>query len=489
MLRLIALVLLAVAALPALETPLIITNATGNTSVIINPALGTMTFYAVEDGALNQRSSANFLTDLEYIDRMIVDHNGEEAFSALRLGVGANGAVTKLAYAEFFAYLDKLGQTKAEKEAGVDSLFKRARRSELEYWAKDHPYDGVVRAALGQRYLMVAVPSKRALLVYQVDSERLELVSWRYYGTELYVPHVFFSAPTPEDILRQLPSDIKEERKLAIEAQMKALTESKSQTIELKPSDLWVVAGGNSDRFAVLDIANNHLMAYEFTGKLLELRSIRNIEVDLMIPSAYRSEPDLNAIFQRWQRDKVRKEWLKQMGMENDVEAFRVYVESRQSAGASGKASPVQANVLVATGEIVIDFTDKRKAAVYRFAAGAPTMDLMSMRDYTVDVGVSLLDGEIRQRMLAAQLYAMAEKMKGPVQSYLTLRTALQMNPLQVRDFEKSKRFVDKVKDQPGYAEMIEKAAKDAAAMEEEIKRRQEEAQKRREDKNRPKTN
>ena len=62
--RLIIILLAMAAALPALDTPLVINNTTGTSTVILNPAIGSMTLYNIQDGQLTRVASTNFLADL-----------------------------------------------------------------------------------------------------------------------------------------------------------------------------------------------------------------------------------------------------------------------------------------------------------------------------------------------------------------------------------------------------------------------------------------
>ena len=473
--RLIVLLLTVVTVLPALDTPLVINNFSGSSTVMVNPSLGSMTLYYIEDGQLNRVASTNFLADMMLPASIITRDLDGQAVSALQDGSPNNTPTTE----QFLTgVLGKLGKTKAEADAGVKSLLDRARAAEKEFWAADHPYDGVVRAALAQNYLMLAIPVKRTLLVYDVSASAFKLVAWHNYGPQLYLPHVYGSLPTPADILKELPTEVQDERKKEIEAQIAALDGQGAQPIVTKPSDIYVVAG-QGERFAVYDIANTRLMAYEYTGRGLALRGIRNVEVDLLIPTAYRSTPDIAEIYRQWTKDRARQAFLASLGMGKDLISFQVYVESKQKSAASDKVSSLQANVIVATGDLVLDFADRRKAIVYRFAGGETTMNLKSLRDYTLDTGIALLDAEYNAATYATQLLAQAKKAVKPRTALLTIKSALTLDPTQYRVVEKDKSLVAKVQDEADYKPVMEDAIKRATDIETQREERRKEAEER----------
>ena len=471
--RLIILLLTLVAAVPALDTPLIINNTAGTSTVFVNPTIGSMTLYNIQDGQLNRVASTNFLAELTLLGSTITRDVDGRAVTALQ-----DGSPNNLPTAEgFLAELKKLSSPKAE-AAGVKTLADRARAAEKEFWSKENPYDGVVRAALAQNYLMLAIPAKHTLLVYDVSALSFMLVAYHNYGPELYLPTVFGSNPSPAEILKELPQEVQEARKKELEAQIAAMMEVGDQAIALKPSDIYLVAG-QGERFAVFDIANSRLMAYEYTGKALALRGIRNVEIDLLIPTAYRSKPDIAEIYRQWTKDRSRQAFLASLGMEKDLISFQLYVEGKQKAADSQKSSSFQANVIIGSGDLVLDFADKRKAIVYRFAGGEATMDLKSLRDYTLDAGIALLDADFNNATYATQLIAQAKKANRARIALLTLTSALNLDPTQYRAIEKDKSLVEKVKAEPEYQALMEGAIKRATEIETQRDERRKEAEER----------
>jgi len=464
MYRLTALILISVAALGALETPLVIQSPLNNElTIVINPSVGTMTMYRIQDGKLNQRGSANFLSDLSVYEKMIYAEVDGLPISYLQTGsannIPANGDM-------ILKVLGGIRSSRAEKIAGVSPLSVRAIAAEKEFWGKDQPYDGVVRAALSTQYLMLAVPSKRTLMVYDTASENLKLAAWHNYGPELYVPQVLTSTPLPSEIMNSLPREIQEERKKQLQDQLEALTAKAEQAIDTKPSEVWMAAG-KQERFVVFDSANHCVMSYEYTTKDLKLLSVRNTEVDMLIPTNWHSSPDIQAAYDAFKQDKARQAYLAANGI-TDYIAFQVYVESKQSgtaAAGAGKISPLQANVNQNAGEITLDFTDRRKLVVYRFSGGESLLQLMSFRDYTVDTGIAMLESEIRNRSAATEFYNNVKKLKNPRLQLLTLQSALKLNPYLYHDLEKDKRLVKELGTMEGYPAMIEEATKKAAEL------------------------
>lgn len=445
----------------ALETPLTVASPTGQIAITINPTLGTMTMYRLNGvGTLDRKGSANFLNDINFLRNYIVDERDGDVYSALRVGYGINKPTPE----EWMrGILGALKQTRKAEEAGIKPLLERARNSEEEFWNKDNAYDGVVRAALGNNYLMLVVPSTRTVMFYDIQNEGFKLVAVTTFSPLLYLPHVFNSTPTPADLLRQLPSDLQEERRKQMEEQMDAMLEQPGQTIATKPSNVWVAAAAG-EKFIVVDIANARLMSYEYAGKDLFVRAVRNIEVDLMIPSAFKSTPDLQGAYQVFSTNRTNKEFLASEAI-TDIIDFETYVQSRQastgaggSAGGGAKASPVQLTTIYNTGDLLIDFTDQRKVLSYRFGGGNTVLELRSMRDYTLDAGIALIETEIANREYGVHFLAAAKKQKNPALAMRLVQSALRMNPPLYQAIEKDNRLVRAISDQPEYATAIEAA-------------------------------
>lgn len=452
----------------ALETPLIVTAANSDRVATINPVLGTITQYRVatgQNGPISRFGTGNFLADLTTLENHVVDGPADDVFHALRTGTMN---VKPPPYIFIEDVLGKIATPKTAQAAGLVPFNVRARNSEKEFWSKPHPYDGVVRAALGNSYLLVAVPASRTLLLYDMQNENANLVllAATNIGPYLYHPTTSNSEPTVDGLLSKLPQDVQNERKDAIKKQMEAQLERPEQVIDLKPSDLWVT-GTNLDEFVVADLANLKIIALQYRGKDLFVNSIRNMEVDLMVPSAINSPPDIQGLYDNFRRDKTAKAFLDGEEIKDFID-FQVYVDSLQSgggnAGAAGgaKASPIR--VAVRNQDVVFDFTDRRKILAYQFG-GDTKVVLKSIRDYTLDAGIDLIAKEIQSRANGVEFLGLAKSQRSPVLAMRLLQSSLRSNPLLYDAVQKDKRLLKTVEGQPGFAELIEEAAKKVKAM------------------------
>lgn len=390
-------------AAPGLEQSLILNS--GYYKAQINPQIGTVTIFAVEGQQLTYYNSINFLSDLSFLESWIIRAEGN--FNALRTGSMNNTPSTE-------ELLSKLPAkpTAREATAGVPPLQERARNAEKKWWVEEaeaHKYDGVVQGAISQDTIMLAIPSKRVLLLYQFIATDIELKAWRCWGGELYVPQVLNSSPTPEELLNQLPSEIQAERRKAIDEGIKALAEGSDKSIPTKPSEIWI-GGAAQNRYFLLDHANRHVMTYEWTGKNLKLMSVRNLEIDLMIPSGFRSFPAPHQMLDALEKDRIRGQWLRQRGYSPmDMDMLSSIAGSRKAAS-GGKLGPIQATMPQNTDDAVVDFTEQNKLMVFRVMGANNGLELVSLRDYTLDAAISVLDTERREEQHAMVLLDQANK-------------------------------------------------------------------------------
>lgn len=477
---------LVLTSLPALDTPLIVNSPNSLNTVIINPTLGTMTLYSVLDGQLNRKASSNFLADITYLENVVYSPDVLYAkdpdappVPALQLGSLNNSPNMK---DMLFKVIGSVKPSKKEAAAGVSTLLQRALAAEKEFWGVEHKFDGVVRAALSNTYLMLGIPSKRLLMLYEMPSENFVLVAYHNYGPELYIPQTYNSNPSPDQILAQLPADLQEEHKEQLKDQMEALVAANEQALKIAESDLWIVAG-QADKFFVIDIANLHAMAFTYNGKELQTMGVRNLQVDLMIPAGFRTQPDIQGIFRELGKDQVRQRWMKDNGYENDIVAFKALVEQKAAGASGGKISTFQANIFLTGGggDITLDFGDKRKVAVYRMQNA---LDLTSIRDYTLDVGIAMLDAEINLTVFAGKLLDQARqqsKNRNYPAALITLTSALKMNPRLVKPVEKE--FAKDLGKLPGWPELIEGALARAEQLDKDAEARRQTAKDEREKK------
>jgi hypothetical protein len=349
----------------------------------------------------------------------------------------------------------------------------RARLAEDEFWSKDHPYDGVVRGAMASTTIMLVIPAKHALLLYDVSNQDKgpQLTSFRNYGAELYVPTGLTTTPSPQDIKSKLPSDIQGEYEKATKAMIE-----KGGALQLKPSDPWVAAGAG-ERYAIVDPANNRIMSYEWTGKLLQVQSVRNTELDLLIPTALNSTPNEEDALKKYVQS--RKARLKEIRIELDPASIKALVSQR--AVANAKASTFQASI--SADDVVLDYTDLHKLFVYRLQGANNQLELVAMRDYTLDVGLELQDAEFRNQDYAREIF---EDMKAHVAGHnlelamLAMKFTLKLNPFLYKEIEKSPSSKE-LKKHPDWQATLDAAMKAAEKIEadrEERRKKSEEAKK-----------
>jgi hypothetical protein len=454
----------------ALETPLVITQPGGSgLTAIVDPASGVITLYQVEGNQLTRygSGSANFLSDLSQYESLIIDEEDGKPVSALQRGSGS----TRPTAQELLAALPKT-QSAAEREAESLPYQDRARNAEKRFWAEKHDYDGVVRGALGNRALLLAVPSKHVLLAYEISNNMLQLRAYRNYGVELYIPQVLGSTPSPAEIWQGLPDEITEERRKELEKQAEKMGAAASKELSPLPSDVWVAASnGQPDYFAVVDFANKHIMSYQFSTRTFDLKSVRNMEIDLLIPGSWNSVPSAQQTYDAFMRDPARKRFLEAFGFEPDPASLKAMSGARQQR--SNTVSTVQATIQ--NDDIIIDWTDKHKVYVYRLIGSGNNLELVSMRDYTLDVGMALFDDEMRSQANAKELFEQAvalTKRNSAVLAMLNLKSALKLNPLLHTEAEKNNSLVMSLGKLPDWKETIEVAAANAKKKKDEIEER-----------------
>jgi hypothetical protein len=453
----------------ALETPLVIkSGGQGGNYAVIEPGIGNVTLYAVEGNTLTKYGSVNFLADLAFLEQRPFDERDGIVYSTLRIG----DAGCKPTMADLLAAFPAK-PSKREAEAGLKSYMARAIEAENEFWSKEHAFDGIVRGAYSATVLFLCIPSKHAVLLYdcQDRTKPPRLAGWRNYGVELMIPQVFGSTPTPQDLLAQLPAEVKDDQKKALEESMKALAEG-GGAIQLQPSDPWVAAGGG-DRFVLVDPPNKHIMTYEYKGKGWEVKSVRNLEVDMMIPTAMSSAPDEQRNFAEYLAS--RKNQLAGLGIVPDLPYFKALVGQKQVD--SGKTSDVQATS--SADDVVIDYVKLHKLYVYRLIGRNNALELVSMRDYTLDIGLALQDVEFRAEADAADAWADAKR---ALQKHdnkvglLSVMLALKRNPCLYKVIEKDPAHKD-LKKLPEWQPLLDEAIKACEAKTKELEERKKKAE------------
>jgi len=398
---------------------------------VVSPSTGNVTLYAIEGTTTTRYGSGNFLADLANLEGLPGGKQGEITYSALRIG-HPDFVPTPADLLNSVAFPEK--PSAKEKELGLKGLRWRAIEAEDAFWADVKPYDGVVRGAMGSQYLLLCVPIKHALLCYDTQDRNKGpvLVSFRNYGVDLMIPQTFASDPAPQAILAALPADIKDEQKKAIEEQLTALAGG-GGALKLEPSDPWI-ASGSGDRWVLVDPPNKHIVTYEYLGKKWAVKSSRNIAVEHLIPTSFRSAPNEQEQFNEYIRS--RKKQIESVGIIPDIAYFKALVDQKQVA--SAKTSDIQASMV--GDDLVLDFIKLRKIFAYRLNGANNGLELLSMRDYTLDVGLALQDVEFRAAVDAINAWNLAKKFlakKDDDSAWLAVKYALSLDPSIYKVIEK----------------------------------------------------
>ncbi|MBA3708557.1 MAG: hypothetical protein H0W83_07040 [Planctomycetes bacterium] len=461
----VALVACAATYAPALETPLVLRSPGSNSGdqvIEVSPNLGTIALFQVTESGTRQAGSANFLFDLEFYDKYIVDERNGVPYSTLRIG-SPNSKPT----CEGMLALMPKDPTEAEKAKNVLSYQARARAAEDAYWLKDHDYDGVVRGAFNGTYAMLCIPSKHALLFYELSGEKLTLSAYRNFGVDLLVPQGWNTSPLPSEIAKRLPDD--EKKKLEKELADKEKEGSK-EVAETPKSDTWVAAASNNI-FVVVDTLNNQVMSYQFTGKSLEVKSVRNLKYDLMIPGSFKPLDNEADVFTRFR--KVHEKQIQELGIEVDLSGMKALV----GANTKGDASKTGMQATVLDKLMILDFTESRKLLVFNLEGAGNGLELASARDYTLDVAMALMDKAFNEKSEAKKFIASAEKyFKSHKTAMLQLKFALKMDPTLVDSVEKNTRLKGELSKEADWPTMLDDAHKAAELILDQRKKMKEKA-------------
>ncbi len=454
----------------ALENSLVMRRPGSQTSgvyAVVSPSTGNVTLYSLEGNLTTRYGSANFLADLQKVESYPALEREGVTYSLLRLSHQLSEPMPDVLI-NSPAFPDK--PTAKEAAAGLKSLRARVIEAENTFWETVKPYDGVVRGAMGNQYLLLCVPGKHALLAYdcQDRDKGPVFVSYRNYGIDLMIPQVLNSVPAPQALMSALPADIKAEQKDAIEKAMKELAEG-GGTIALQPSDPWI-ATGTLDRWVLVDPPNKHICTYEYFGKKWKLTSSRNLDVDHLIPSSFSSAPNEQVQFTEYV--KSRAKLLAAAGIVADMAYFKALVDQKQVA--SAKTSEIQADLV--NDDLMLDFVKLRKIYAYRLNGANNGLEFLSMRDYTLDVGLALQDVEFRAAGEAVEAWEGAKKFLTKhlyVSAMRAVIYALRMDPSIYKKIDKdsSTKPLKKLPEwQPALDEAIKKAEEQASQRDERIK-------------------
>jgi hypothetical protein len=439
----------------ALDTSLVLeSSGADQTSVIdISPGLGILNKYEVTESGSVRRAFVNFLSELELYERLIFEERNGVPFSALRIGSTNNRPTTE----ELLRQLPN-AQTAAEKAANKPSLQARARAAEDAFWTKEHKFDGVVRGAYDGTYVMLCAPSKHVLMIYEVSGDKIELRGWRNYGAELLVPRGMNTMPNPDQIAGELTPEEKAEFEKEQEEQRKK--EEEGAIAETPKSDVWMVAGpGHS--FVVVDTLNRVIMAYQFAGKNLEIKSIRNISQDLLIRRGWHTQPLPSQEVEAFNRDPR----YRSLSVENGIETDEIGLRALAAGSAAGEQSKSALQATFINNLVVLDFTDQHKLLTYDFNGGTQ-LNLASSRDYTIDLGIAMAVRLFNEKAQAKQLLAQCKTTRSHALAMTQLKSALKLDPTLVTVVEKDSKLQRELANEADWGPTLDQAHKDVEALE-----------------------
>jgi len=473
---LITLLFLLSSTLPALETPLVLRPLGGENfelMSLVNPDTGTIQLYRVTGEQLQLTDYYSFQADLNFLSGRPVPQRLD--WTLLRTGSGTS--------LPNYGSMIQSFPSQSPNEQGL-TYQQRVMASEDEFWETKPEYDGVVRAAMGQHSLIVVVPSMYTILFYTVQDWQLRLSGWRNYRTDLYVPQVYRSRPTPANLFQALPEEVQEERREQLEEQAEKMGEDAGRLINLAPSDPWLTSDfiGNQELFILADPANDHLLVYQFRARgresTFELRSSRNLEIDMLIPTNFQSFPSVNGAVQ---------EYNKRLAQQDLPPVSAGYIQKlvERRSTKSAEISSMQAQ-LDFTGLLFLDFIDKKKVFVYRILGENDELELLNARNYEIDVGIAMHQQEIQQRRKGIDRLQTVKRIVGRdtvALSMKLLQTALDWNPWLYQEVERDRKLRRLLEDHEQWDAMIEGAIAKAKAKEEEYQEIQAELREEQEEK------
>ncbi len=410
-------------ALPAMETPMIM--PAGSNAGIIDPGLGTITTVEFSENQSIRKGFANWLFDLDQFERRIVREAEGDVWNTLRSGSPTLRPTPGDLYNLF---PDK--PTKKQADAGQKSTRAQMQAAEKAFWEKPIPYDGVVRGAYNGTELMLVIPSKRVVMFYRNSGkENVELVSWGSYSPLLYVQTAWKSLPDPNQLVKGLLLD--EDEKKALEGALAARDDG--STPAANKSEIWcaTVTGG----FVVVDSANQKLWSYEVRGLGFELTSIRSMTVDLMAPG-YQTLPLDQASADQMAR--LYGKDLPGIGVDKLDAPYVQALVAANRVGDTAKAGAIDASVV--KDSIALNFTAQNKLLGYTYRSGAG-LKLSSVRDTSVDQGLTMIARMLSERVLARTAFTEALKAANKQDAAATvysLSYALRLDPTLHAEAEKS---------------------------------------------------
>ncbi len=430
--------------LDATETPLLIPGEGTNYAAQISPSQGSITMFSVEDTRLIRKGSANFFADQELYSKWVIATINSAPWSLLRTGSDAtyggfwNNKPTGRDLMEQIAKV--YPYTKEDQAAELKKPLERMYELEDNFWKIVPAYDGVVRAALAREHLLIAIPSRHTLMFYRIEGESFKAVGWRNYGPELFVPNSLNSEPSLQRLLQTLPAS---PRKAEIEKTLSACGRLPAGGATPK-SDVWVAAMAN-ESFIVVDVPNQRVMAYQLPGKNIELRAVRNLQADLLLPDllgeSYSSTPAERDLVAQLAKDPRRVEQAQRHGITIDRDSLIALAAQSKQPGAG--AGALQATIT--NQRILLDFTEQRKLVELDFR-GQTQLLLVSVRSYALDAGVAALEALFTSIANARHVFTSAQQAAAKhntTAAMLNLKLALQLDPFLLKDCENAAAFIE----------------------------------------------
>lgn len=446
----------------ALDTPLILTPSgvqVVNSELLLSiaPGQGVITYYHATQQMLERAAGAAFLFQMSMIENSYAPRSmatpGNVPWNMLRLG-GPLGRVQPTAL-EFIAMQDPKPVL-----PGLPSLQQMSITAEDEFWSKPHPYDGIVRAAWDLDYALLAVPSTHTLLLYHTSDQVIELIGWMNYGPLLLTAQGLNTNPTPQVLFAQMPAPIQTKILHDQQKRLKQLLRTKSTP----QSDVWVGAAMNNT-FIVADTRNQVIFTVQWNGRAMVIGGIRNIAVDLSLPSGWdwNSQPPGGALLADYRQKNAARiakyglAWL--FPAPNDDFLVRAFVKTRTK---SAPSQELQANCL--NDKVVFDFTQQTKLLTYNLAG--QSLDLISDREYGLDMAVMQLEQELERRQAAQEALQTAHDFlpKSPNVAMSQLQYALALDPFLLDKVTKDTRITSHLKNNADYEATLDKAEKDQEA-------------------------
>ena len=184
------------------------------------------------------------------------------------------------------------------------------------------------------------------------------------------------------------------------------------------------------------------------------------MEIDLMVPTTYKSEPLISGAIQAYNKQLARIK-------EPPVSSGYIQEASSKSWKSEG-GNTINAEV-DSKERLFIDLPFKRKALVYRMFGRGNKLELMAVRDYSIEVGLALHQREIQQRRRGSDLLEQCRKACQAQQRGTCSRplgTALKWNPFLHEEVAKDRKLTRYLKDYPQLAQILDEARQDAGALE-----------------------